>query len=121
MKLFITKEFKFDSAHNLIRYHGKCENLHGHTYKLKVTLQGEADESSGMVIDFGDLKRIVTDHVIDKLDHHYLNDIVEQSTAENLIRWIWEELKRKVTGDNYRLYELVLWETETSYVTLREE
>ena len=50
MKLYLSKEFNFDSAHNLIHYHGKCENLHGHTYKLKVTLSGTPDAHDGMII-----------------------------------------------------------------------
>lgn len=120
MKHYITKEFKFDSAHNLIRYHGKCENLHGHTYKLKVTLEGTIEPDSGMLIDFGDLKKIVEDKVIERLDHHYLNDIVEQSTAENLSVWIWNELEPVFLERNCPLYEIKLWETETSSVTLRK-
>lgn len=120
MTMFITKQFKFDAAHNLVDYKGKCEHLHGHTYKLEVTLHGEP-ALQGMIIDFGDLKAIVNELVIDKLDHHYLNDIVPQSTAENIIFWIWEQLSEPLSGEHYRLYEIKLWETETSYITYRED
>jgi 6-pyruvoyltetrahydropterin/6-carboxytetrahydropterin synthase len=121
MKMYISREFRFDAAHNLINYNGKCENLHGHTYKLKVTLSGSSEKDSGMIVDFTLLKKIVNEKVIDKLDHNYLNNVLEQSTAENTIEWIWEQLREGLKGGNYELYELTLWETETSSVTLRKE
>jgi 6-pyruvoyltetrahydropterin/6-carboxytetrahydropterin synthase len=118
--MLISKEFKFDSAHNLVNYKGKCENLHGHTYRLRVTLKGEPIED-GMIMDFTKLKQVVEDSVIDKLDHSYLNDIIEQSTAENIAQWIWDELSPKFNLANCSLYEIRLWETENSFVTIREE
>lgn len=121
MKMYISREFRFDAAHNLVNYNGKCENLHGHTYKLKVTLEGSSEKDSGMIIDFTLLKKIVNERVIDKLDHNYLNDILAQSTAENTIEWIWEQLREGLSGGNYGLYELTLWETESSSVTLRKQ
>ena len=120
MEMLISKEFKFDSAHNLIRYKGKCENLHGHTYRLRVTLKGMPDEDSGMIVDFGILKQVVVEKVVDILDHHYINDIIEQSTAENIVQWIWNELDKPLTTEKYTLFEIILWETETSFITLRK-
>ncbi|MCX7821047.1 MAG: 6-carboxytetrahydropterin synthase QueD [Brevinematales bacterium] len=119
--MYISKEFKFDSAHQLVEYNGKCENLHGHTYKLRVTLKGEVDEKSGMIIDFTILKKIVNENIIERLDHTYLNNIVKQPTAENIVRWIWDELYPLFKTDKYQLYELILWETEDSFVCLRDE
>lgn len=72
--MFILKEFEFDAAHYLPEYHGKCEKLHGHTYKLVVKVEG-APDAEGMVIDFIVLKNIVKDEVLSKLDHACLNDI----------------------------------------------
>jgi len=121
--MFISKEFKFDAAHNLINYNGKCEKLHGHTYKLKVTLIGNISSNknnSGMIIDFSLLKKIVDEKVIEVLDHNYINNIIQQPTAENLIMWIWNILEKEFKSPNYELYELTLWETETSSVTLRK-
>ena len=63
--MLLCRDFKFDAAHNLIHYHGKCERLHGHTYRLRVTLEGTPD-SEGMICDFAELKRIVNDLVISK-------------------------------------------------------
>ncbi|ONN26853.1 6-pyruvoyl tetrahydropterin synthase [Thermosipho affectus] len=116
--LLVTKEFTFDAAHNLVKYHGKCERLHGHTYKLIVTVAGEKDEE-GMVIDFIELKNIVKENVLNILDHSYINDIIEQPSAENIAEWIWERLTEKLKTDRYFLYEVKLYETPTSYVTLR--
>lgn len=116
--IFVTKEFTFDAAHNLIKYHGKCEKLHGHTYKLLVTVAGKKDEE-GMVIDFLELKKIVKENVLNILDHSYINEIIEQPSAENIAEWIWERLKEKLNTERYFLYEIKLYETPTSYVTLR--
>ena len=109
--MLITKEFTFAAAHKLINHKGKCKNLHGHTYKLQVTIRGKPN-SDGMIIDFSDIKNIVKTSVIEKLDHSYLNEIIQQPTAENIILWIWDKLK-----DKLNLFELKLWETPTSFIT----
>ena len=117
-KMFISKDFKFDAAHNLVHYHGKCEKLHGHTYRLRVVLEGTPD-SEGMIIDFIELKQIVKDKVISRLDHAYINDIIPQPSAENIAVWIWREIAESVKRENCKLYEVHVWETETSCVTVR--
>jgi 6-pyruvoyltetrahydropterin/6-carboxytetrahydropterin synthase len=117
---YITKSFTFDSAHNLVHYKGKCEKLHGHTYRLDVTVKGKLDEDD-MVIDFIDLKNIVKANVLKFLDHSYLNDLIEQPSAENIVFWIWSKLEPLLKTDAYSLYELKLWETPTSFVTFRGE
>ena len=111
--LFLCREFKFDAAHNLIHYHGKCERLHGHTYRLAVTLQGVPD-TEGMIFDFVDLKRAVNDLVLSKLDHAYINDILPQPTAEYISLWIFRTLDEPLKKDNCELYEVRVWETESS-------
>lgn len=118
--MILIKEFEFDAAHNLIHYHGKCEKLHGHTYRLVVKLEGERD-SEGMVYDFVELKKAVKERVIDKFDHAYLNDIIPQPTAENIAIYVWEELKNMINRDNCRLYEVEVWETKTSGIVYRGE
>ena len=115
--MLISKDFKFDAAHNLVHYHGKCEKLHGHTYRLRVVLEGHPD-SEGMIIDFIELKQIVKDRVISRLDHAYINDIIPQPSAENIAVWIWGELAESVRRENCSLYEVHVWETETSCVTV---
>lgn len=111
--MLVTKEFTFDAAHNLPRYHGKCERLHGHTYKLHVTLAAPLDTWSGMAFDFNDLKRRVQERVISVLDHSYLNEIVPNPSAEFLAYWIWQRLK------DLPLHEIKVWETPTSFVAYR--
>lgn len=87
----VTKEFRFDSAHYLPDYYGKCERMHGHTYKLLVTVEGEVAEN-GLVIDFVILKKIVKEKVISKLDHQVINDVIPMASAENVAIWIWDQL-----------------------------
>lgn len=116
--MLISKEFKFDAAHNLVNYHGKCEKLHGHTYRLRVTLEGTPDEN-GMILDFVEFKRSVNDLVISKFDHTYINDTISQPSAENISLWIWKMLEKPLSGPNYHLHEIIVWETEDSFVTYR--
>lgn len=116
--MILIKEFEFDAAHNLVEYHGKCEKLHGHTYKLVVKLEGTPD-SEGMVYDFVELKRVVKKRVVDKFDHAYLNDIIPQPTAENIAIYVWNELADSLKRDNCMLYEVEVWETKTSGIVYR--
>ena len=112
-ELFISKEFTFDSAHKLEWHEGKCKNLHGHTFKLEVVIKGKVDKN-GIIIDFKDFKKIVNEKVIELLDHEYLNEVVENPTAENLVVWIWDQLKEFLN-----LHEIKLWETPTSSAIYR--
>lgn len=116
--MLLSRDFKFDAAHNLIHYHGKCERLHGHTYRLRVVLEGRPDDE-GMIMDFGELKAIVNEHVISRLDHQYINELIEQPSAENIAVWVWNELEGYLRRENCRLYEVHVWETENSRVIFR--
>ncbi|TYP55495.1 6-carboxytetrahydropterin synthase QueD [Thermosediminibacter litoriperuensis] len=118
--MFLIKEFKFDAAHNLVKYKGKCEKLHGHTYRLVVVLEGTPD-AEGMIMDFLELKNIVEDRVLKLLDHSYINDFVEQPSAENIAVWVWKRLEERVNRENCRLYEVQVWETATSGAVYRGE
>lgn len=111
--MLITKEFTFDAAHKLLNYKGPCSNLHGHTYRLQITISG-AVKKNGVVMDFSDLKKVVEERVLAKLDHVYLNNVIHQPTAENIAVWIWHRLEKYLP-----LYEIKLWETPTSFVTCR--
>jgi len=115
----ITKIFTFDSAHQLEDYEGKCRQLHGHTYKLEVTVKGEMGEN-GMVFDFSILKKVVTERVINQLDHKYLNDVFDfNPTSENMVVWIFEQIDECFVGQPCILECIKLWETATSYAELR--
>lgn len=112
--MLITKRFKFEAAHNLVNYKGDCENLHGHTYTLEVTLKGEVGQD-GMITDFKEIERVVKERVLKTLDHSYLNDTVKISTCENLALWIWDRLK------DLKLHEVKLYETEDSWISYKGE
>ncbi|AJG40766.1 MULTISPECIES: 6-carboxytetrahydropterin synthase QueD [Thermotoga] len=118
--MVLVKKFSFEAAHNLVKYHGKCERLHGHTYRLTVKVEGPLNEED-MVMDFAELKKMVEDRVIKKLDHSYLNELFEQPTTERVAIWIWEQLSGPLRECGVRLVEIELWETETSGVVYRGE
>lgn len=118
--MILIKEFEFDSAHYLPQYKGKCEALHGHTYKLVVKLEGYP-AADGLVMDFVELKNIVKEKVIDVLDHTCINEILEQPTAENISIWVWNTLKDSLQRDNCSLFEVEIWETKTSGAAYRGE
>lgn len=104
MKLSCT--FRFAASHFLTKYHGKCEDLHGHNYKFIVTIEGPVQED-GMVIDFKMIKKTVKEKVYNLVDHKHLNDIIENPSAENLAIWIWDKLK-----NNMPLSKIEVFETE---------
>ncbi|KGQ63199.1 6-carboxy-5,6,7,8-tetrahydropterin synthase [Gallibacterium anatis 7990] len=141
--LKVAKEFSFDMAHLLDGHDGKCQNLHGHTYKLQVIVSGETENSGakkGMVIDFSDLKKVVNDLIISPMDHAFIYDqsseretkiaqLLQQlnsktfalpvrSTAENLAQFIFQRLKENV---GFHLHSVRLWETPTSFAEYGEE
>lgn len=111
----VCKIFRFDAAHYLPNYDGKCKSLHGHTWTLEVEVFGYVNVDSGMIVDFAVLKDSVNRLVIDKLDHTLLNDVVENPTCENLINWIWRQLT------HMQLARLRLYETPDSYAERMEE
>ncbi len=100
-------EFYFAAAHRLPRYEGPCFRLHGHNYKFFIAVEGEVDPRTGMIADFGVLKQVVQDEVLARVDHRNLNDILDNPTAENIARWIWEALASRLPGlAEVRLYEI---------------
>lgn len=92
----IFKEFSFEAAHRLpnVPEGHKCARLHGHTFYVRLSVSGEVGETSGWVMDFGDIKAAFKP-IYEQLDHYYLNDIdgLDNPTSENLARWIWQKLK----------------------------
>lgn len=108
-------EFNFAAAHRLPRYQGPCFRMHGHNYKLFVAVEGDVDPQSGMVADFGELKTVVQELVMTRCDHRTLNDFLENPTAENIARWVWEVLEPRLPG----LCEVRLFEIPDSCVVYR--
>ena len=117
----VTKEFTFDSCHQLLGYKGACERLHGHTYKLQVTVKGTPDYR-GMVLDFKELKSICKLHIVEHLDHYNLNDkLPYNTTAENMVVHFYDIIKRHLEDTNIEVVSVRLWETPTSYAEYRGE
>ncbi|MEA3313366.1 MAG: 6-carboxytetrahydropterin synthase QueD [Caldisericota bacterium] len=115
---YLSREFTFDAAHKIIDYQGKCEKLHGHTYRLKVTVVGKLGDNE-MVIDFAVIKKIVNEMIIDKLDHGYLNDLFPNSTTEIVTRWIYTTLLPVFKKYGCTMYEVSLSEGANNTVTFR--
>jgi len=111
--MIIFKEFTFDSAHSLpnVPEGHKCKAIHGHTYRLKVIIEGDLDPHLGWVMDFSDLKNVVKP-VIDQIDHKYMNELkgLENPTCEAIAIWLWNKIKPSLP----LLKEIELHETPTS-------
>ena len=139
-KIRITKEFSFETGHALYGYDGKCKNVHGHSYKLSVTVIGVpiSDRSNvkfGMVIDFSDLKKIVKEEIVDQFDHatvfnqttphiELANELIDrghhvilvdyQPTSENMVIDFAQKIKSRLPK-TIELHSLKLQETDTSF------
>lgn len=123
MKIKAKKGFHFDAAHCLPGHSGKCASMHGHTYRLEVVVAREdgglisEGSSEGMIIDFGDLNRIVKEEILDKVDHHCLNDLFTfRTTSENLAVHFFAVLSERLQASNIVLDRILLWESSTSCV-----
>ncbi len=136
----ITKQFNFETGHALYGYDGKCKNVHGHSYKLSVTVIGKPITDTknvkyGMVIDFSDLKKIVKEEIVDLFDHatvfnkntphielaeelksrgHHVILVDYQPTSENMVIDFASKIKARLP-ENIKLFSLRLQETESSY------
>lgn len=139
-KIRITKQFSFETGHALYGYDGKCKNVHGHSYKLSVTVIGTPNSDSsnvkyGMVIDFGDLKKIVKEEIVDKFDHatvfnkntphielanelksrgHHVILVDYQPTSENMVIDFSKKIQSRLPK-SIMLHSLRLQETDTSH------
>ncbi len=115
--MLLTREFRFHSSHQIPNHDGLCQNLHGHSYLLYVTIRGPVNPKTGMVIDFADLDVAVRERVISKLDHNFLNNHIPLPSCENIAIWIWNALKPGLKD----LHEVKLYETHDSFVVYRGE
>lgn len=111
MQTSVTRTFTFEAAHQLPWHQGKCRNLHGHSYRLEVTVAGPIGDQ-GIVVDFADIKRVVERDVVDVFDHRYLNDLLDNPTAELLAAEIW----KTVEAADLAVGRIRLWETPDSFV-----
>jgi len=122
----VSVEEGFSAGHALRGYRGKCENPHGHNYKVRITLAGEELDSIGLLWDFKDLKAAMNT-VIDRLDHQYLNDVepfkVQNPSAENLAKYFYQETAARLkasTEGRVLVKDVRVWETDTTTATYFE-
>ena len=127
-RVLVSNEFTCEAAHHLHAYEGKCKNLHGHTYKVVFGISGRPNEI-GITVDFGDIKTIWKEQIEVYLDHRYLNETLPpmNTTAENMVVWIFEKMEESLTNSSIYLEQDVrvefvrLFETPTSYAEMRRE
>jgi 6-pyruvoyltetrahydropterin/6-carboxytetrahydropterin synthase len=122
----VTVEAGFSSGHYLRNYRGKCENPHGHNYKVFVTLIGAHLDEAGLLLDFKLLKQVMRP-AVDYLDHQMINDLKPfdevNPSAENLARYFYEqtaEQMQEMTGGRVRVKDCTLYETDTSFARYYE-
>ncbi|MBP9560251.1 MAG: 6-carboxytetrahydropterin synthase [Syntrophorhabdaceae bacterium] len=113
----------FSAAHRIEDYHGKCEALHGHNFRVEVLFEGLMPGRGGMVADFANLKGLLRE-VLSSLDHRFLNEIVffqeRAASSEYLALYIYHELKSMLKIDGVSLKEVKVWESESAYAAYRE-
>ena len=117
--MIVSKTVKFDAAHLLPYYEGKCQNLHGHTWKVEVAVEGPVNKKTGMVVDFSWLKYLLNTEVVEKFDHTYLNDWYKNPTAEMLAEYIFDTIKNEwiqSSEEPIQLKWVKVWESDDSYV-----
>jgi 6-pyruvoyltetrahydropterin/6-carboxytetrahydropterin synthase len=118
----VSVEETFAAGHALRNYRGKCENVHGHNYRVQVTVEGGELNAIGLLVDFADVKRLIRG-VVERLDHRFLNDLAPFDTmnpsAENLARYFYDEISRGLGVSAPRVREVKIWETDITSATYR--
>lgn len=113
----------FAAAHNLRQYEGECENLHGHNWKVEVTVAGKGLNKIGLAVDFKVLKRIL-EGILEELDHKYLNEIPpfdkENPSSENIARHIFKQLQKGIKGKGIKTARIKVWESDRAAATYYE-
>ena len=110
-------EETFAAGHALRNYRGKCENVHGHNYRVQLTFRGPRLDDAGLLVDFVVVKKLMQG-VVDRLDHQFLNDMAPfdaiNPSAENIAKYFYDEISRGVAPGAVELGEVRIWETDTS-------
>jgi 6-pyruvoyltetrahydropterin/6-carboxytetrahydropterin synthase len=118
----ISADYSFAAGHALRGYKGKCENVHGHNYRVQVTVAGEKLDAAGLLMDFVDLRGAIKG-VAERLDHRFLNDLAPFDTlnpsAENLAQYFCEQLQSSMGANGLRVSQVTVWETDATSATYR--
>jgi 6-pyruvoyltetrahydropterin/6-carboxytetrahydropterin synthase len=114
---------RFAAAHQLREFHGGCENLHGHNWKVEVYVTGEHLKKEGLLLDFGEMKK-ATREALGTLDHHFLNELdsfrEKNPSSENIARYIFEYLSRKLNQGDIRVSRVTAWESDDACASYME-
>jgi 6-pyruvoyltetrahydropterin/6-carboxytetrahydropterin synthase len=120
----VSVEETFSAGHALRGYRGKCENVHGHNYRVRVTVEGPQLDSIGLLCDFTEVKQTLRE-IIGRLDHQFINDLepfrIVNPSAENLAKYFYEEVTRHLTAlpAGARVTDTIVWETDTASAQYR--
>ncbi len=119
----VSIETGFSAAHRLDKYMGKCENLHGHNWKVRVTVASETVDETGLAMDFKELKAVAKE-IMSRFDHVNLSDLPEfrdeNPTTENIARIVYKEIERRLEGRSAKIHEVAVGENETSWASYAE-
>jgi len=120
MKLGISTDFS--AAHLLPRHPGKCKDLHGHTYKVEVVVEGEKKDDTECVADFSEVKAIV-EEVLEVVDHKLLNELIADPTSENVALFLKDALEQRLNGSplGVSLHSIKVWEAKDKWVMVERE
>jgi 6-pyruvoyltetrahydropterin/6-carboxytetrahydropterin synthase len=120
----VSVEETFSAGHALRGYRGKCENPHGHNYRVRVTVEGPQLDRIGLLVDFVQVKQVIRE-VMGRLDHQFMNDLEPFKTvnpsAENVAKYFYDEISRQLNSlpEGAHVTDVVLWETDTSRAQYR--
>ena len=120
----VSVEETFSAGHALRGYKGKCENVHGHNYRVRVTLEGAQLDSIGLLCDFTELKQVMRG-IIASLDHQFMNDLemfrTVNPSAENMAKYFYDEITRQLKSlpPGARVTDTIIWETDTTRAQYR--
>ena len=124
MSFSVCKDFRFAAAHQIRGHRGGCENLHGHSYRVRVWVRADALDALGMVVDFADLKAAM-EEVVGPFDHAFLNEVPpfdqRNTTAELLAQHVFAELRRRLDDDRVRVARVEVWESDSAGAVYEED
>jgi 6-pyruvoyltetrahydropterin/6-carboxytetrahydropterin synthase len=118
----VSVEYSFAAGHALRGYKGKCENVHGHNYKIQVAVEGEKLNPTGLLVDFVELRKVI-ESLSERLDHRFLNDLEPfdrlNPSAENIALYFAQNLESRFQRDGLRVKSVTVWETDATSATYR--
>ena len=118
----VSVEYTFSAGHSLRGYKGKCENVHGHNYKIQLVVGGEQLDSTGLLMDFVEVRKAIKE-LVERLDHRFLNDLAPfdklNPSAENIAKYFCDELEPQVRNRGLQVQAVTIWETDTTSATYR--